>query len=116
LLSLKNQTNKQFTVYIGNDASSEDPSELLKKYNHDFAFRYKKFDSNQGSISLTKQWERCLKLIGDEPWVMILGDDDKLGFLKMNNLEGLQKENLNKVIKEDVLPFMHKIARETLGI
>ena len=46
----------------------------------------------------------------------VQGDDDKLGFLKMNNLEGLQKENLNKVIKEDVLPFMHKIARETLGI
>ena len=31
LKSLANQTNKQFIVYIGDDASKDDPTFLLKK-------------------------------------------------------------------------------------
>lgn len=110
LKSLKNQTNKQFTVYIGNDAGPEDPSDLLKKYNHDFAFKYKKFDSNKGNISLTKQWERCLKLIGDEPWVMILGDDDKLG---VNCVAEFYKQQA-EIIKSNanVIRFASKVINE----
>lgn len=76
LLSLQNQNNKQFTVYIGDDASHENPKRLLEKYKQTFVFNYKRFDSNLGGISLTQQWERCLEMVNDETWVVVLGDDD----------------------------------------
>ncbi len=79
LKSLSNQTNKEFNVYIGDDASPEDCSILLEKYKSQFLIKYKRFDSNLGGKSLVKQWERCLELIDAEQWFMILGDDDYLG-------------------------------------
>ena len=78
LRSLSSQTNLDFKVYIGDDASPENPSELLKKYENKFNFIYKKFEDNLGGISLVKQWERCIKLTSNESWLMILGDDDVL--------------------------------------
>ncbi|ALJ04593.1 hypothetical protein APS56_05320 [Pseudalgibacter alginicilyticus] len=78
LQSLANQTNKQFTVYIGDDASPENPRDLLKKYKEAFPYHYKRFDSNLGGISLVNQWERCLEMVNDTEWVMILGDDDTI--------------------------------------
>lgn len=79
LQSLANQTDKRFKVYIGDDASMENPANLLKKYEGRFDFVYHKFEENLGGISLTKQWERCIALTQNEEWLMILGDDDVLG-------------------------------------
>lgn len=79
LQSLANQTDKRFRVYIGDDASPENPSVLLEKYNGKFDFVYRRFDSNLGGTSLTQQWERCVALCGEEEWLMILGDDDVFG-------------------------------------
>ncbi len=79
LESLANQTDKRFKVYIGNDASPEDPLDLLEKYKGKFDFVYHRFECNLGGISLTKQWERCIELSRNEEWIMILGDDDLLG-------------------------------------
>ncbi len=79
LQSLANQTDQRFKVYIGDDASPEDCTPLLEKYKGQFDFDYHRFESNLGSKSLTKQWERCIALSGDEEWLMILGDDDVLG-------------------------------------
>lgn len=84
LSSLANQTNKRFTVYVGNDNSTKDPSLLLEKYANEFNFVYQKYDNNLGSISLVKQWERCIALSKNEKWIMILGDDD---VLKKNVIE-----------------------------
>lgn len=79
LQSLANQTDKRFKVYIGDDASPENPSALLDKYKEKFDFIYHRFEENLGGISLTKQWERCIALSANEEWIMILGDDDYLG-------------------------------------
>ena len=79
LESLAQQTDKRFRVYIGDDASPDSPEKLLEKYQGKFNFSYKRFDNNLGSISLTKQWERCIELMQEEEWLMILGDDDILG-------------------------------------
>lgn len=76
LQSLANQTDNRFKVYIGDDASPEDPSDLLDKYQGKFDFQYHRFESNMGGTVLTKQWERCIALSGEEEWVMVLGDDD----------------------------------------
>ncbi len=78
LKSLANQIDKRFKVYIGDDASLEDPSTLLNKYQGHFDFVYKRFEENLGGISLVKQWDRCIALTQNEEWLMILGDDDVL--------------------------------------
>ncbi|SFI09705.1 glycosyltransferase family 2 protein [Halpernia frigidisoli] len=78
LLSLASQTDHRFNVYIGNDASAENPNELLKEFKGKFNLTYKKFEKNTGVISLTKHFERCLEMVNNEEWFMILGDDDCL--------------------------------------
>lgn len=76
LQSLVSQTNKEFNVYIGNDASPQDPLQVLSSFEDRLNFNYKRFETNRGLISLTQQWDRCLAMVNDEEWVMILGDDD----------------------------------------
>jgi hypothetical protein len=99
--SLSNQTDKRFKVYIGNDASSESPKKIVEKFIKKFNFKYQKFEINFGGNSLVKQWNRCIDLIEDEKWVMILGDDDVLGenvvseFYK--NIHEVEKENINVI-------------------
>lgn len=78
LQSLANQTDKRFKVYIGDDASPEGPITLLENFKGQIEFIYYRFEINLGGISLAKQWERCIDMIEDEEWIMILGDDDYL--------------------------------------
>lgn len=98
LESLVTQTDQRFKVYIGNDASPENPEELLSKFDGQFNFNYKKFEQNLGSVSLTSHWDRCLDLMQDEEWFLILGDDDYLSdnFVKefYKNLEIALQENI----------------------
>ena len=78
LKSLAQQTDKRFKVYIGDDASTEDCTPLVQKFQGQFDFIYHRFETNLGGTSLTQQWERCIALITNEEWLMILGDDDVL--------------------------------------
>lgn len=78
MISLANQFNENFTVYIGNDASPDDPSPLIAKYSSSLNIIYKKFEENVGSYSLVEHWARCILMINNEGWIMILGDDDVL--------------------------------------
>jgi len=76
LQSLASQTDKRFKVYVGNDASPENPENLLKKFSDSFEIVYRKFDKNKGGVSLVSQWERCIAMAEHEKWITILGDDD----------------------------------------
>jgi glycosyltransferase involved in cell wall biosynthesis len=78
LKSLVEQTDKRFTVYIGNDCSIDDPTEIIKNYEGRITIKYHLFDVNLGAKSLAKQWQRCVDLIDDEQWIMMLCDDDLL--------------------------------------
>lgn len=78
LCSLAEQTCDKFKIYIGNDASPDDPTRILTKYSNQLEIVYKEFSENLGSISLTKHWDRCIKMIEREEWIMLLGDDDVL--------------------------------------
>jgi glycosyltransferase involved in cell wall biosynthesis len=98
LQSLANQTNKQFKVYIGDDASPDDVSELLLKFKGKFDFEYYRFSNNLGQRSLVKQWERCVDLAKEEKWLMILGDDDVL----QDNCISSFYENLCEIEKQDI--------------
>lgn len=102
LNSLAAQSDQRFHVYIGNDGSPEDPEDLLQEFESKFSFTYKKFSENLGGTSLTKQWERCIDMIQNEEWFMILGDDD---VLNSNNVS-IFWQSLNRVTKNDhVLSF-----------
>ncbi len=75
LNSFVNQTNKNFSVYIGNDNSPHDIDSIVSKFISKLNIIYHKFDDNLGSISLTKQWERCIDL-SNEKWIWLFSDDD----------------------------------------
>ncbi|AUC82083.1 glycosyltransferase family 2 protein [Lacinutrix sp. Bg11-31] len=109
LKSLSIQTNKRFKVYIGNDASPEDPLHLLEKYKTQLHIVYHHFEENLGGVSLPKQWERCINLTNNEEWIMILGDDD---YLEENVVESWY-ENYNKFVsKTNLIRFATKIVNE----
>lgn len=112
LQSLASQTDKRFKVYIGDDASPENPSDLLEKYRGRFDFIYHRFESNLGGNSLTQQWERCVALSGDEDWLMILGDDDVLGESVVEmfyfNFRLFEK-------KSNVVRFANAVINEKIG-
>lgn len=113
LESLANQTNKNFTVYIGDDASCEDPLDLIEESKDQLDITYKRFKNNLGGISLTKQWERCIELTRDEKWLMILGDDD---YISENYVEEFYKylPEINEYnIK--VIRFASRIIRSPSG-
>jgi glycosyltransferase involved in cell wall biosynthesis len=99
--SLSNQTDKRFNVYIGNDASDNDPIDIIEKYSSTLNLVYKKFEDNLGSISLVKQWNRCLELLENEKWVMILGDDDVLSNNVVESFYEKEKEfkNTSSVVR-----------------
>lgn len=78
LQSLSHQTCKDFSVYIGNDDSPNDPQDVINEYKDQLTIFYKKFDANLGGKNLTQQWDRCIEMSKEEPWIMILGDDDEL--------------------------------------
>ncbi len=74
--SIANQTNKRFTVYIGDDNSPENLKEVVDEYLDKININYKKFEINLGSKDLVDQWARCVKLINNEQWIWLFSDDD----------------------------------------
>lgn len=75
LKSLHDQTDKRFTVYIGDDCSPYNLKCIVDQFIDKINIVYHRFDQNMGSISLTKQWERCINL-SDEEWIWLFSDDD----------------------------------------
>lgn len=102
LESVENQTCKDFRLFIGNDASPENPEILIKETLKTTEFTYKEYTENFGSQNLVKQWERCIESSAAGEWFMILGDDDIISdnfvaeFYK--NLPEIE-QNKNNVIK-----------------
>lgn len=110
LSSLANQTDKRFKVYIGDDASPEDPRPLLEGFKGQFEFSYHRFDANLGQQSLTKHWERCIALSKSEPWLMVLGDDD---ILDEKVVEAFYENHNDLEHKTHVIRFASKTLFET---
>ncbi|WP_052248339.1 glycosyltransferase family 2 protein [Chryseobacterium taiwanense] len=75
LKSVAAQTNQNFTLYIGNDASPNNPLPIIDKYFEKNNYHYFEYKSNIGGQNLALQWERILENVQEE-WVQILGDDD----------------------------------------
>jgi glycosyltransferase involved in cell wall biosynthesis len=78
LKSIADQSCKDFTLYIGDDASPENLYSIVKPYENKIRIIYKMFNENLGNRSLTKQWERCINLSVEEPYVWLFSDDDEM--------------------------------------
>lgn len=75
LASLYKQTDTRFKVYIGDDCSPYDLKTIVDQFIDKLEIVYHRFENNLGSISLTKQWERCV-LLSNEEWIWLFSDDD----------------------------------------
>lgn len=76
LQSLAAQTDKRFTVYVGNDAGDASIQSIVNSFSGALNIHYHYFSNNIGGGSLVKQWERCFALISEEQWLWLLPDDD----------------------------------------
>ena len=76
LESIDNQTNKNFTLYIGDDASPYDLRTVIDEFINSLNIVYKRFAKNAGGKDLVKQWERCIELSENEKWIWLFSDDD----------------------------------------
>ena len=76
--SLANQTTKDFTAYVGIDASNSDFESIINKYKGSFDVVFKRFEENLGGKDLVAQWNRCIELTKGEPWIWLFSDDDMM--------------------------------------
>lgn len=76
LQSIANQSYKKFTLYIGDDASPNNISGIVKGYEKDIDIVYKRFDENLGGVDLIAHWNRCVDMSVDEDWLWLFSDDD----------------------------------------
>lgn len=74
--SLAAQTCGAFRVYVGDDASPDDIRGVCDRYTGRMEIVYHRFQTNLGGRDLVGQWERCIGLTTDEPWIWLFSDDD----------------------------------------
>ncbi len=76
LQSLTIQTNKNFTVYIGDDCSPNNIKAIVEEFKNQLNIQYTRFQNNIGAKHLVNQWKRCVELVQDEKWIWLFSDDD----------------------------------------
>jgi hypothetical protein len=104
LFSIADQTNKDFTLYIGDDLGSETIYKTVKKYEARIPINYTRFSNNLGGTDLVAQWERCIDLINDEEWIWLFSDDDRIEPTCVQNFyRALEKSPETDLFHFDVL-------------
>ena len=73
--SIAQQTDKRFTVYVGDDASPDNIKQICDDFTDRFDLVYTRFNENLGHKSLVAQWNRCIGK-SSEPWIWLFCDDD----------------------------------------
>ena len=74
--SIAAQTCKDFTLYIGDDCSPGPIGDIVEQYRDKIELVYLRFDNNLGGKDLVAQWERCIAMSKDEPYIWLFSDDD----------------------------------------
>lgn len=74
--SIAIQTCKDFTLYIGDDCSPEPIGSIVEPYRDKIELVYQRFETNLGGKDLVAQWERCISMSQDEPYIWLFSDDD----------------------------------------
>jgi len=100
LISISEQTDKRFNVYLGDDCSPDNLKPICDHYRNHINIIYKRYEENFGSHSLVKHWNRCIRL-SSEPYVWLFCDDD---VMEPGCVESFYK-SLEKDIKFEVCRF-----------
>ena len=87
--SVAAQTCSDFTLYIGDDCSPEPIGSIVEQYRDKIELVYQRFDSNLGGKDLVAQWERCIAMSQEEPYIWLFSDDD---VMEPNCVEQLLKQ------------------------
>lgn len=111
MTSLSSQTCLDFTVYIGDDASPYDIQSIVAQYEGRLNIVYHRFCENLGGTNLVGQWERCIALSQDEPWIWLFSDDDEMESKCVENFFA----ELRKGKSYDLYHFNIDIITETGG-
>lgn len=94
LESIAKQTDKRFTLYIGDDSSPYDLKSIVDKFTDKIDIRYHRFPNNMGGKNLVGQWERCIDLTEGEPWIWLFSDDDRMSCDAVESvLEGIKNSS-----------------------
>lgn len=91
LNSIINQTDQNFHIYIGDDASNDDIMGIIKSFDNLTNLTYKRFNENLGGTSLSAHWNRCIDMANNEPWIWLFSDDD---IMDSNCIEEFRKKVL----------------------
>jgi len=76
LLSIAEQTDRRFRVYVGDDASPEPLESTVDRFRSSLDIHYTRFPENLGGHDLVAHWRRCILLTKDERWLWLFSDDD----------------------------------------
>ena len=96
LESIANQTDKGFTLYIGDDCSPYDLKSIVNEFQNRINIVYHRFEENLGGENLVAHWERCIALTNGEPYIWLFSDDDTMDprcVESFNSLPNHVKEN-----------------------
>jgi len=69
------QSCREFTLYICDDASPEDIIGTVKPFMEKLDLKYKRFDENAGAKDLVFQWERSISICRED-YIWLFSDDD----------------------------------------
>lgn len=91
--SIINQTDRDFHVYVGNDAGDKIIEDILYSRNSSSQITYRYFDRNLGHESLTSHWNRCFDMVRNEKWIWLFSDDDLMDARCIENFRKSQSSN-----------------------
>ena len=107
--SIAMQTCKEFTLYVGDDCSPEPIGSIVEQYKDKVNLVYQRFDTNLGGKDLVAQWERCIAMSKEEPYIWLFSDDD---VMEPNCVEELLRQIENTEGYYDVYHFNVDIINE----
>ena len=77
--SFAQQSNKNFTLYVGDDYSPFDLESIVRRFQDKMEIKYHRFENNLGGKDLVSHWSRCVDLVEEEDWIWLFSDDDLVG-------------------------------------
>jgi len=87
--SIAAQTCQNYTLYVGDDCSPEPIGSIVEQYRDNIDLVYQRFDTNLGGKDLVAQWERCIAMSKEEPYIWLFSDDD---VMEQSCVEALLKQ------------------------
>lgn len=98
LESIANQTDKRFTLYIGDDCSPNDLETIIDKFRDRIDIVYHRFEENLGGKDLVEHWERCIALSKEEPYIWLFSDDDTMDSRCVESFYALSSDIKNNTL------------------